>query len=192
MRLGGLDHHDRPRVFLLSTTHGAETHALAAAIATMQVYQREGVIEHLYRQGTRLRQLAEEAIRRHGLTEFVQILGRPCCLSYATLDQDGQPSQAFRIVVPARDDPAWRSHAVARGQLFPHRRGHRPHGSGDRRSARRSIGGRSTMVSIAIWSAGRLRRFTGATIIPRNLPGYGAFPWQPMAVAIRGRRPMAA
>ena len=38
MRLGGLDH-DRPRVFLLSTTHGAETHALAAAIATMQVYR---------------------------------------------------------------------------------------------------------------------------------------------------------
>ena len=30
MRLGGLDHHDRPRVFLLSTTHGAETHTMAA------------------------------------------------------------------------------------------------------------------------------------------------------------------
>ena len=54
MRLGGLDHNDRPRVFLLSTTHGAETHALAAAIATMQIYQREPVIEHLYRQGDRL------------------------------------------------------------------------------------------------------------------------------------------
>jgi glutamate-1-semialdehyde 2,1-aminomutase len=64
MRLGGLDHEDRPRVFLLSTTHGAETHALAAAIATMQVYEREGVIDHLYRQGTRLRQQAEEVIRR--------------------------------------------------------------------------------------------------------------------------------
>ena len=47
MRLGGLDHHDRARVFLLSTTHGAETHALAAAIATMRVYQHECVIEHL-------------------------------------------------------------------------------------------------------------------------------------------------
>jgi glutamate-1-semialdehyde 2,1-aminomutase len=35
MRLGGLDH-DQPRVFLLSTTHGAETHALAAALATVQ------------------------------------------------------------------------------------------------------------------------------------------------------------
>ena len=40
------DHHDRPRVFLLSTTHGAETHALAAAIATMRVYLRGGVIDH--------------------------------------------------------------------------------------------------------------------------------------------------
>ncbi|HEX5078079.1 MAG TPA: glutamate-1-semialdehyde 2,1-aminomutase [Geminicoccaceae bacterium] len=96
MRLGGLDHHDRPRVFLLSTTHGAETYALAAAIATMQVYEREPVIEHLYRQGTRLKQQLGEAIRRHGLTEYVQIVGKPCCLAYATLDQDGQPSQAFR------------------------------------------------------------------------------------------------
>jgi glutamate-1-semialdehyde 2,1-aminomutase len=34
MRLGGSDH-DRERVFLLSTTHGAQTHELAAAIATM-------------------------------------------------------------------------------------------------------------------------------------------------------------
>jgi glutamate-1-semialdehyde 2,1-aminomutase len=111
MRLGGRDHHDRPRVFLLSTTHGAETHALAAAIATMQVYQREGVIEHLYRQGTRLWRLAEEVIRRHGLTEFVKILGRPCCLSYATLNQDGQPSQALRML--------FLQETIRRGVLMP-------------------------------------------------------------------------
>jgi glutamate-1-semialdehyde 2,1-aminomutase len=98
MRLGGLDQCDRPRVFLLSTTHGAETHALAAAMATMRVYQSEGVIEHLYRQGTRLKTQGEEAIRRHGLTDFVKILGRPCCLAYVTLGQDGRPSQAFRTL----------------------------------------------------------------------------------------------
>ncbi len=39
MELGGLDH-DRERVFLLSTTHGAETPALAAAIATMAIVPR--------------------------------------------------------------------------------------------------------------------------------------------------------
>jgi glutamate-1-semialdehyde 2,1-aminomutase len=111
MRLGGLDHHDRPRVFLLSTTHGAETHALAAAIATMQVYQRECVIEHLYRQGTRLRRLAEDAIHRHGLGDFVKILGRPCCLYYAMLDQGGQPSQAFRAL--------FLQETIRRGVLMP-------------------------------------------------------------------------
>jgi glutamate-1-semialdehyde 2,1-aminomutase len=111
MRLGGLDHEDRPRVFLLSTTHGAETHALAAAIATMQVYRREGVIEHLYRQGTRLRREVEEATRRHGLGDFVQILGRPCCLSYLTLGPDGRASQAFRTL--------FLQETIRRGVLMP-------------------------------------------------------------------------
>ncbi len=111
MRLGGLDHQDRPRVFLLSTTHGAETHALAAAIATMQVYAREGVIEHLHRQGARLRLLAEEAIRRHDLTEFVKIVGKSCCLAYATLDAEGRPSQAFRSL--------FLQETIRRGVLMP-------------------------------------------------------------------------
>lgn len=96
MRLGGLDHTDMPRVFLLSTTHGAETHALAAAIATMQTYEREPVISHLYRQGTRLAAGAKQAINRHRLADFVKIIGRPCCLQYATLDESHSPSQAFR------------------------------------------------------------------------------------------------
>jgi glutamate-1-semialdehyde 2,1-aminomutase len=111
MRLGGLDHCDRPRVFLLSTTHGAETHALAAAMATMRVYQREAVIEHLYRQGTRLKTHLEEVIRRHGLSEFVKILGRPCCLSYCTLDQDRRPSLALRTLLLQE--------TIRRGVLMP-------------------------------------------------------------------------
>jgi len=96
MRLGGLDHYDRPRVFLLSTTHGAETHALAAAMATMDVYGREPVIEHLYARGTRLRQGLEEAAAKRGLQNHFKVMGRPCCLLYATLDEAGKPSQAFR------------------------------------------------------------------------------------------------
>ncbi len=54
MDLGGLSH-AKERVFLLSTTHGAETHSLAAAIETMRIYERENVIEYLHRQGERLR-----------------------------------------------------------------------------------------------------------------------------------------
>ena len=95
MRLGGLDH-ARERVFLLSTTHGAETHALAAAIANMRVYETEPVIEHLHAQGERLRAGVSQAIRRRGLETFVSVDGRASCLVYGTRDGEGQPSQAFR------------------------------------------------------------------------------------------------
>ena len=166
--LGGLDHHDRPRVFLLSTTHGAETHTMAAAIATMRVYQHEGVIEHLYRQGTRLKAQAEEVIRRHGLTEFVQILGRPCCLLYSTLDQDGRPSQAFRTL--------FLQETIRRGVLMPSlvvaiRTRTNTSTSRWRRSMRRSpsIGGRSTTASTVISWADRLRPSTRAPVSLRSL-----------------------
>ena len=98
MRLGGLDHIERPRVFLLSTTHGAETHALAAAIASMKIYAEEPVIEHLYRQGRRLRTGIEAAARNLGVADHFKVLGRDCCLAYATLDLEGKPSQAFRTL----------------------------------------------------------------------------------------------
>lgn len=111
MRLGGLDHTDRPRVFLLSTTHGAETHAMAAAIATMRVYETEPVIEHLQRQGRRLREAACEAIAAHGLAEHIALVGNPCCLAYTTLDHDRAPSQAFRAL--------FLQETIRRGILMP-------------------------------------------------------------------------
>jgi glutamate-1-semialdehyde 2,1-aminomutase len=97
MRLGGLEH-DRPRVFLLSTTHGAETHALAAALETIRVFRTQNVVEFLWKQGARLGAGITEVAARHGVAGQFQILGRPCNLVYATRDQDGKPSQAFRTL----------------------------------------------------------------------------------------------
>jgi glutamate-1-semialdehyde 2,1-aminomutase len=97
MERGGL-RHSQERVFLLSTTHGAETHSLAAGIATMQVFQREPVIETLYRQGERLRLGFEEATHRHGVQDYLTVLGRACNLVYATKGPDGVASQAYRAL----------------------------------------------------------------------------------------------
>lgn len=97
MELGGYDH-DRERVFLLSTTHGAETHALAAAIATMQIYRDEPVTDHLHRQGRRLRDGVREAADLLGLSQYVGCVGRDCCLFFYTRDRDGRPSQPFRTL----------------------------------------------------------------------------------------------
>jgi glutamate-1-semialdehyde 2,1-aminomutase len=95
MDLGGI-HHDKERVFLLSTTHGAETHALAAAVATMQVYREEPVIDHLHGQGARLARGFRQASSFHGLSDYVEVVGKECNMTFFTRDQEGVPSQAFR------------------------------------------------------------------------------------------------
>jgi glutamate-1-semialdehyde 2,1-aminomutase len=97
MRLGGLDH-DQKRVFLLSTTHGAETHALAASLETIRIFREQGVIEFLWRQGERLCAGVNEAITRHQLAGHFELAGRPCNLIYRTKDEHGAPSQAFRTL----------------------------------------------------------------------------------------------
>jgi len=97
MELGGLLH-DKERVFLLSGTHAAETHGLAAAIATMKVYREEPVIETLWKQGQRLAKGLEKAIADQDVGDYIRLFGPPCGLVYGTKDADGAPSQPFRTL----------------------------------------------------------------------------------------------
>jgi len=97
MRLGGLDH-DQERVFLLSTTHGAETHALAASLETIRIYRDEDVVGFLWKQGERLRSQVNRSIAENHLEGFFELIGRPCNLVFATCDQDHKRSQFFRAV----------------------------------------------------------------------------------------------
>jgi glutamate-1-semialdehyde 2,1-aminomutase len=110
MELGGL-RHNRERVFLLSTTHGAETHSLAAALATLAIYRQEDVIGTLHEAGRRLRRGVENAAVAAGVDEFVRVVGRDCNLAYETRDPDGSPSQPYRTV--------FMQELVRRGVLAP-------------------------------------------------------------------------
>ena len=97
MELGGLTH-DRERVFLISTTHGAENHSLAATMATLDVYQNEPVIETLYAQGEKLRTGIQQSITEHHLEGYFSLMGLGCCLMYGTRGPEKQPSQPFRTL----------------------------------------------------------------------------------------------
>ena len=97
MRLGDLEH-DKPRVFLLSTTHGAETHSLAAGLEVMRIYQREPVVETMWEQGRKLAAGLTKAIFDLKLEDYFETNGKPCCLTYTTADQNRQPSQGFRTL----------------------------------------------------------------------------------------------
>ena len=97
MERGGLRHSDQ-RVFLLSTTHGAETHSLAAAMAVLTTYVEEGVTARLHALGERLAAGVREAAAAMGVGEHIVVKGRASNLVFATLDGNGQPSQEYRTL----------------------------------------------------------------------------------------------
>jgi glutamate-1-semialdehyde 2,1-aminomutase len=110
MELGGL-FHDKERVFLLSTTHGAETHALAAAIKTIEIYRQERVVEYLWEKGALLAERLNALSSELGLLDHFRVIGRPCNLVYTTRDQNGEPSQPFRAL--------FLQETIRRGLLMP-------------------------------------------------------------------------
>lgn len=98
MELGGIDH-DRRKVFLVSTTHGAENHALAAARAALKVYREEGVVEHLWAMGAALIDGMNAAARDAGVGEHVVFSGVPSSPVFACRDADGAVSLPMRTLL---------------------------------------------------------------------------------------------
>ncbi|WP_326568014.1 glutamate-1-semialdehyde 2,1-aminomutase [Amycolatopsis rhabdoformis] len=97
MELGGL-HDSRDRVFLLSTTHGAETHSLAAAMAVLDTYEAEDVTARLHSLGARLAAGVREVAASHNVADHVVVRGRDSNLVFGTLDPSGTPSQKYRTL----------------------------------------------------------------------------------------------
>ena len=110
MDLGGL-RHDNDRVFLLSTTHGAEHAGLAAGNATMHTYRSEPVISTMEQHGERLRAGLEAVAAAHGVEDAFTVFGRASCLFYGTQEWYGAPSQEFRTL--------FLQETVSRGLLAP-------------------------------------------------------------------------
>lgn len=144
MERGGL-RHPGERVFLLSTTHGAETHALAAAMAVQATYVEEGVTARLHALGERLAAGVREAAAGMGVGDHVVVRGRASNLVFATLDENRRPWQPHPVPAPA---PRGRGAGpVVRGERGAQRGGRRsdgrrrgtgvrgvPEGTGRRRS----------------------------------------------------------
>ncbi|MFF0340494.1 glutamate-1-semialdehyde 2,1-aminomutase [Kribbella sp. NPDC004875] len=97
MERGGL-RDSNERVFVLSTTHGAETHALAAAIAVLDVYAEEDIAARLHERGERLTKGVREVAVAAGVQDHVLVRGRASNLVFATLDDELQPSQPYRTL----------------------------------------------------------------------------------------------
>lgn len=97
MELGGL-RTDRERVFLLSSTHGAETASLTAFRAVVRAYAETDPIATMQRQGALLTTGVQKVIADAGLGEYLSVAGRSSCLVFRTLDANGAASQTMRTL----------------------------------------------------------------------------------------------
>jgi glutamate-1-semialdehyde 2,1-aminomutase len=77
MNIGGITH-ESERVFLLSTTHGGETHSLAACRATINELKEKNVVSHFYEVGGQMQEGMRQAAKRHGMDDIFKVLGYPC------------------------------------------------------------------------------------------------------------------
>ncbi|NKB20014.1 MAG: glutamate-1-semialdehyde 2,1-aminomutase [Alphaproteobacteria bacterium] len=97
MELGGINH-DKLRVFLISTTHGAENHGLAAALASIQFFKANPVVDHIWNIGQQLIDGMNIAAKELGVANSFSAGGFPCRPEYKCLDKDGVPSAGLRTL----------------------------------------------------------------------------------------------
>jgi glutamate-1-semialdehyde 2,1-aminomutase len=97
MQIGGL-RHDTPRVFLLSATHGAENHALAAARAVIEAYREQPVVEQIWRAGRDLMAGLKAAAGDAGVGSHFETYGYPCSPYFVCKDEAGSASAGFRTL----------------------------------------------------------------------------------------------
>jgi glutamate-1-semialdehyde 2,1-aminomutase len=97
MELGGLKH-KKERVFLISTTHGAETIALAAAIATIKEMKSKKAQKYFWQAGGRLKKGLLNLIKQHELEGKVEVLGFEPNLSMNFKDNNGAVSLTLKTI----------------------------------------------------------------------------------------------
>ena len=97
MELGGLIP-GRERVFLISTTHGAEMSGMGAFIETVNVYKELDVTGHIWDVGRKLcdgiRSIAEE----FGVQEYIYTTGAVCSPNLVICGKEKKPSMEYRTV----------------------------------------------------------------------------------------------
>lgn len=99
MELGGIRNRGTEKVFLISTTHGGETHALAAALETIQIFKKESVLEHNISIGEKLIDLCRYILQKHQADSFIQILPCPWMVTFNFRDAQGEISAGFRTLM---------------------------------------------------------------------------------------------
>jgi len=98
MEYGGIKRTGEPKVFLVSTTHGGETHAIAAGLATIEVFENEPVIEHNHKIGDYFINGVNQIVSSRNLQKHLQLTGFNWSVGLAVKNAKGEPDMFLRTL----------------------------------------------------------------------------------------------
>ena len=98
MELGSIEAEGKERVFLLSTTHGAEMSSLGAFLATVEFMKRNNVVNHFWEYGKKLSTMLSRQAAEFGIEQSFKVAGAHCSPTYITLDEHGANSLSLRTL----------------------------------------------------------------------------------------------
>jgi glutamate-1-semialdehyde 2,1-aminomutase len=98
MELGSIEKEGAERLFLLSTTHGAEMNGLGAFIESIKFIKENNVIEHIWKYGKDLIDLINTMAKDSGIENNFVAGGVECSPYYLTFDNNGNNSLGLRTL----------------------------------------------------------------------------------------------
>lgn len=110
MELGGIRNEGEDKLFLISTTHGAETTGLAAMNATIKAFVDNNMIESNWQRGSEVKSRLEQVVLKHYLANALKWIGYPCLLALVCRNAEGNADDSFRTLMMQE--------MIARGVLF--------------------------------------------------------------------------
>ena len=98
MKLGSIDRQGEEKVFLISTTHGGETHAIAAGLATIQFYKNNNVIAKNNQTGKDVYNTCNDIINSLELNSNINISNTSWMLAFNFKNKEGQVDTGMRTL----------------------------------------------------------------------------------------------
>jgi len=110
LELGGIRREGDDKLFLISTTHGAETIGLAAMIETIKEFNQHNMIESNWQRGEWLKVQLQAIIEKYELSEYLDLKGYACLMLLVCKNAKQIIDDNFRTLMMQE--------MIARGVLF--------------------------------------------------------------------------
>lgn len=99
MELGGIRNEGEEKVFLISTTHGGETTAIAAALATIEIFEKENVIQHNHSIGRNIIKVCNKAIEENGMSDYIGLAAKDWLQAFIFNNGNRVASSGYRTLM---------------------------------------------------------------------------------------------